>query len=87
MATCDFSLVDQIYHPDYSAPDPEGIVVNLEDASVRETYMIGFLDQSLKVMSLSVSIDSLDQEKRMSIIHYQCDHLQRWKNIEAGNSI
>ena len=44
----DFSLVDQIYHPDYSAPDPNtGIVVNLEDdkvivSSVRETYMIGF---------------------------------------------
>ncbi|MEC8436816.1 MAG: hypothetical protein VXZ27_13485, partial [SAR324 cluster bacterium] len=44
----DFSLVDQIYHPDYSAPDPNtGIVFNLEDdkvivSSVRETYMIGF---------------------------------------------
>ena len=43
-----FSLVDQIYHPNYSAPDPNtGIVVNLEDdkvivSSVRETYMIGF---------------------------------------------
>ena len=43
-----FSLVDQIYHPDYSAPDPNtGIVVNLGDdkvivSSVRETYMIGF---------------------------------------------
>ena len=43
----DFSIVDEIYHPDYSAPDPNtGIVVNLEDdkvivSSVRETYMIG----------------------------------------------
>ena len=61
-----FSLVDQIYHPDYSAPDSNtGIVVNLEDGKVivssfRETYMIGFLDQSLKVISLSVSKDSLD---------------------------
>ena len=28
----DFSLVDEIYHPDYSAPDPTtGITVNLED--------------------------------------------------------
>ena len=27
----DFSIVDEIYHPDYSAPDPNtGIVVNLE---------------------------------------------------------
>ena len=39
----DFSIVDEIYHPDYSAPDPNtGIVVNLEDdkvivSSVRET--------------------------------------------------
>ena len=28
----DFSLFDEIYHPDYSAPDPTtGITVNLED--------------------------------------------------------
>ena len=43
----DFSLVDEIYHPDYSAPDPvTGIIVNLEDdkvivSTVRETYVIG----------------------------------------------
>ena len=43
-----FSLFDQIYHLDYSAPDPNTwIVVNLEDdkaivSSVRETYTIGF---------------------------------------------
>ena len=31
----DFSLVDEIYHPDYSAPDPiTGIVINLEDDKV-----------------------------------------------------
>ena len=47
-------------------------MVNLEDdkvivSSVRETYMIGFFRPIFKVMSLSVSIDSLDQEKRMSI--------------------
>ena len=44
----DFSLVDEIYHPDYSAPDPiTGIVVNLEDdkvivSTVREQYTIGY---------------------------------------------
>ena len=44
----DFSLVDEIYHPDYSAPDPNtGIVVNLEDdkvivSTVREQYTIGY---------------------------------------------
>ena len=31
----DFSLVDEIYHPDYSAPDPTtGIIVNLEDDKI-----------------------------------------------------
>ena len=31
----DFSLVDEIYHPDYSAPDPTtGITVNLEDDKI-----------------------------------------------------
>ena len=36
----DFSLVDEIYHPDYSAPDPTtGITVNLEDEKlVLSTY-------------------------------------------------
>ena len=44
----DFSLVDEIYHPDYSVPDPiTGIVVNLEDdkvivSTVREQYTIGY---------------------------------------------
>jgi len=44
----DFSLVDEIYHPDYSAPDPNtGIVVNLEDdkvivSTVRGQYTIGY---------------------------------------------
>ena len=44
----DFSLIDEIYHPDYSAPDPiTGIVVNLEDdkvivSTVREQYTIGY---------------------------------------------
>ena len=44
----DFSLFDEIYHPDYSAPDPfTGIVVNLEDdkvivSTVREQYTIGY---------------------------------------------
>ena len=31
----DFSLVDEIYHPDYSAPDPTtGITVNLQDDKI-----------------------------------------------------
>lgn len=31
----DFSLVDEIYHPDYSAPDPTtDITVNLEDDKI-----------------------------------------------------
>ena len=36
----DFSLFDEIYHPDYSAPDPTtGITVNLEDEKlVLSTY-------------------------------------------------
>ena len=44
----DFSLVDEIYHPDYSAPDPiTGIVINLEDdkvivSTVREQQTIGY---------------------------------------------
>ena len=44
----DFSLVDEVYNPDYSAPDPiTGIVVNLEDdkvivSTVREQYPIGY---------------------------------------------
>ena len=43
----DFSLVDEIYHPDYSAPDPTtGITVNLEDeklvlSTYSEDYILG----------------------------------------------
>ena len=39
----DFSLFDEIYHPDYSAPDPTtGITVNLEDEKlVLSTYSEG----------------------------------------------
>ena len=44
----DFSLVNEIYHPDYSATDfVTGITVNLEDdkiivSTMREQYAIGF---------------------------------------------
>ena len=43
----DFSLFDEIYHPDYSAPDPTtGITVNLEDeklvlSTYSEDYILG----------------------------------------------
>ena len=31
----DFSLVDEIYHPEYSAPEPTtGITVNLDDDKI-----------------------------------------------------
>ena len=43
----DFSLFDEIYHPDYSSPDPTtGITVNLEDeklvlSTYSEDYILG----------------------------------------------
>ena len=43
----DFSLFNEIYHPDYSAPDPTtGITVNLEDEKLvlltySEDYILG----------------------------------------------
>ena len=69
----DFSLVDQIYHPDYSAPDPNtGIVVNLEDdkvivSSVRETYMIGLTQRSAYTPRNILS--QVDNRQRSAIIH------------------
>ena len=69
----DFSLVDEIYHPDYSAPDPiTGIVVNLEDdkvivSTVREQYTIGYFRPIFESEAFVCLHRFLAQEKRMSI--------------------
>jgi len=89
----DFSLVDEIYHPDYSAPDPfTGIVVNLEDdkvivSTVREQYTIGYFRPIFESETFVCLHRFFWVKKRGCLyIHYQCDYLQRWKNIETGNS-
>ena len=78
----DFSLVDEIYHPDYSAPDPNtGIVVNLEDdkvivSTVREQYKIGYFRPFFESEAFCLPPQIFWLKKRGCLyIHHQCDYL------------